>query len=304
MSVTKENATVELLAVAPFGIPNYIKVFFDEQSPAYVEVGEGVFDKGWQGHGTPGKPALVLPPFPSGLMETTNMLKLAKNSDDETKPPVWVWCPERRFKSVFIPTDERVFNYANIRRIRKVTSNPEVRLEDRTWICQVQTQGTWINAFMKIVSFPEGLASDPEYDSARHAAINMRDEITMYQQAAAAAPDIVPRFLGVVFEEGRGFIGYVSELVEDAVTLDEVGFVNERLFNMVRDAVDTLHDEAGVAHCDLHGSNVLVKRDGSGVFIVDFEHAVDLRRDDIDPFDVAFADNLIWSRLTGRIGLQ
>ncbi|KAK8069634.1 hypothetical protein PG994_006250 [Apiospora phragmitis] len=154
---------------------------------------------------------------------------------------------------------------------------------------------------MKVCDFPAGIAEMDDCNSAGWAAKMTQQEILMHQQAAAGAPSIVPAFLGLVTEPSRGVIGFLSQFIDNAVTLDSVPHVNSTLNDMVRRAVEKLHNEARVAHNDLHKENMLVKRDGSGVFIIDFEHAVDLRVRGLDLASSIASDNLIWTRFSGLL---
>ncbi|KAK6854436.1 hypothetical protein PG995_009529 [Apiospora arundinis] len=293
----QQDTTVRILSVAPLGLPGWLKIIVDELFVVYVEVATGVYPRGWQMSGTPGRPALILPLFPLAWVGKTNMLRIEKSP--ETKEPIWVWRERSRFENDIDATHALSYDYASIKKVRHIISEPQLRLEDRMWMCRVPTaSGSWINAFMKVVDFPSGLV-DSEFNSARWAARMMQQEIIIHQKAIAGAPSVVPGFLGLVTEPDRGIIGYLSEFVNDACTLAEVPHIHPTLNSMLRRAVEMLHNDAMIAHNDLHAGNVLVKQDGSGVFIIDFESGVDLRRKGIDLEAAVYSDNLIWSRYTG-----
>ncbi|KAK8054438.1 hypothetical protein PG994_009505 [Apiospora phragmitis] len=105
-------------------------------------------------------------------------------------------------------------------------------------------------------------------------------EIQMHQRVTAAIDGLVPKFLGLVTERGRGVIGYVAEYIPDAKSFKQMfeeayaaGNKEFRLNEQDRQAclaaLKRLHD-AGLHHGDFHGGNVLRRRDGSLV-LIDFE---------------------------------
>jgi hypothetical protein len=122
-------------------------------------------------------------------------------------------------------------------------------------------------ALMKIAQFPTAL--EPGQRSQR-----MRNEITMSLRAAAA--EVGPKFLGLVTESSRGVIGFLSEFIQDSTSLDKKR-PSKKDFQASKTLLKKMHEEAGMAHCDLLKGNILYISGGKQYLFIDFEAAKDLR---------------------------
>ncbi|KAK8084907.1 hypothetical protein PG997_006178 [Apiospora hydei] len=265
------------------GLARWLRVLVDNQHVVYAEVVEGVFPQDWQKTGTPYGPDITLPPFPPDWVGKTNHLVI-----DNIDQPVWVWRDPLPVTADLDAYRGRYFDYASIEKLQRVFEPPRMRLEDRLWKVRVQILGSPVMALMKICDFPRVIGDGGDYDSARFAAEKMQQEIVMHQQAVAGAPTVVPAFLGLVTEPGRG----------SSVTLDRVAM--DRTLNiMLQQALERLHNEARVVHNDMNKGNVLVKTDRSEVFLIDFEHSLDSRIQGVDYSINVRIDNMIWSRYRG-----
>ncbi|KAK8132197.1 hypothetical protein PG999_000370 [Apiospora kogelbergensis] len=113
----------------------------------------------------------------------------------------------------------------------------------------------------------------------------MAHEIEIHQQidtALGGMGTVVPRFSGLVTEQGRGVVGFLSEFFEGAQSYFDIFraasaasirdyVVPEAERQACRAALGALH-AAGFVHGDVHAGNFIRLRDGS-VRIVDLEDA-------------------------------
>ncbi|KAK9777975.1 hypothetical protein SCAR479_05301 [Seiridium cardinale] len=114
------------------------------------------------------------------------------------------------------------------------------------------------------------VSSDPQLTKTRTQI--MERQIKIHQELARHG--LAPEFLGLVTEEGRGVIGYLSRFIEDAKTLrtcaeewdeESAGEDIETCSQLVR----SLH-KLDIVHGDLHKQNILRRTDGS-MLLIDFE---------------------------------
>ncbi|KAK8116157.1 hypothetical protein PG984_012659 [Apiospora sp. TS-2023a] len=299
------NPTVTVLAVGPIDLTRWFKVIVNERHIVYVEVDDGALPRGWQDMGVAGNPMVTLPPFPPQYVGQSNYMGLSLAHTATGRRTVWVLKqPFQFFKNHIEVWHNLSFDYASVRRIRRVDNGYQGRLYDRSWLVQIPVNGNWTKALMKIVDFPPGLSgntfnNDTSQDVGQIYSSKLRQEVMLHQQAAAGAPGVVPAFLGIVTEPWRGVVGFLMEYIEDAVTLNEVP--DKRVYNrMVRNAVERLHNEALVAHQDLHDENILVTRDGSRLVLIDFEQALDLRLPGLDFETSVRTDNMAWQMFSKR----
>ncbi|KAK8045206.1 hypothetical protein PG993_005230 [Apiospora rasikravindrae] len=186
------------------GLPRWLRVLVDNRHVVYAEVGDGVFPPDWQKTGTDYGPDITLPPFPPDWVWMTNHLGI-----EMTGQPVWTWRNPLPVTDKDIDVfHDRYFDYASIEKVQRIFEIPQMRLEDRLWKVRVQIDGSPVMAFMKICDFPPVIGNGGNYDSAHFAVEMMQQEISMHQQAVAGAPTIVPEFLGLVTEPGRGSLGF------------------------------------------------------------------------------------------------
>lgn len=282
------NLPVTITAVGPLDLARWFKAIVNGVHIVYVEVDDRALPTGWQEMARDGNPMLTLPPFPPEYFGRSNYMGLSLAEHATGRRTEWVVKEPLGFFGGNIDFwHGLVVNYTTIRRVKRVANSNSARLFPRIWLVQTPINGIWTNAVMKIAEFPAGLSANSiDRDSASAEVQRLLRECRMHMQAAGGAPSVVPKFLGFVTEPGRGVVGFLSEYIEDAVTLDQVSSakpgeakVGERreFKPMLRDAVRKLHNEARVVHSDLHDENVLVKRDRSRLVIIDFELAEDMR---------------------------
>ncbi|KAM0811385.1 hypothetical protein AB5N19_11741 [Seiridium cardinale] len=191
------------------------------------------------------------------------------------------------------------FNYMTLRKVVTPVVDDWVQGREDCWTERVSTvtcPGVQGKMVMRIVEFPESLFDHPLtrlkkdelYKSASTplvataprdfepppASVKMVMEIDAYRKAASIG--IVPKFIGLVVEEGRGIIGYLSEFIEDCMPLSEIAktWNDDTAIEDIRDAlklVMRLHN-IDVIHGDLHPSNV-IKRDDGTMLLIDFGDA-------------------------------
>ncbi|KAK7991887.1 hypothetical protein PG996_013100 [Apiospora saccharicola] len=269
------DPTVTVLAVGPIDLARWFKVIVNERHIVYVEVDDGALPRGWQDMGAAGNPMVTLPPFPPQYVGQSNYMGLSLAHTATGRRTVWVLKqPFQFFKNHIEVWHNLSFDYASIRRIRRIDNGYQGRLHDRSWLVQIPDVGQIYSS-------------------------KLQQEVTLHQQAAAGAPGVVPAFLALVTEPWRGVVGFLMEYIEDAVTLNKVP--DKRVYNrMVRNAVERLHNEALIAHQDLHDENILVKRDGSRLVLIDFEQALDLRRPGLDFETSVRSDNMAWQMFSKR----
>lgn len=293
------NPPVTILAMAPLDLARWLKVIVQDRHIVYVEVDDGALPTGWQEMGTRGIPIPTLPPFPPQHVGQSNYMGLSVANTATGRRTEWVRKESLRFINSIDVYHGISFDYASIRKVRRVTNGYQSRYDDRLWVVQIPVGGSWTLALMKVVSFPGGLSSNPlDNDGGQIKCKHLQQEILMHQQGAAGAPSVVPAFIGLVTEPGRGVVGFLSEYVEDAVNIGRVLHL-KAVNDMVRYAVEMLHNEARVAHNDLHDENMIIKRDGSRIYIIDFEFALDLRVPGLDFAASIMSDNLIWQIHSG-----
>ncbi|KAK7931350.1 hypothetical protein PG985_002062 [Apiospora marii] len=263
------DLTTTIVAMGPLDLSRWVKVLVEGVQIVYVEVDDGALPFGWQERAaasiTAQNPVLTLPPFPGKYFMKSNYMGLTLSDSPRGDELFW---------------DDPYFDYTRIRKTGRITNGNGGRIFERIWTVEVTIAGVLTKALMKVTEFPAGISSNfLDRHRARDEADKLQKEIRMHQQAAAGAPDIVPAFLGVVTDLQRGVVGFLQEYIEDVDILWQVKTKEERaaLKPMVRAAIEKLHNEARMTHGDLHDENVLIKKDRSRLYLVDFEQAEDMR---------------------------
>lgn len=105
----------------------------------------------------------------------------------------------------------------------------------------------------------------------------MKNEIMNHYKMSGSG--LVPKFIGLITEQGRGVIGYAMENIRDCQSYEEIkakakGKLPPGEISNVLAAVDKMH-QLGVYHGDLHLGNLLKCTNGS-IRIIDFQHAQQL----------------------------
>ncbi|KAK8022980.1 hypothetical protein PG991_006861 [Apiospora marii] len=279
------DLTTTIVAMGPLDLSRWVKVLVEGVQIVYVEVDDGALPFGWQERAaasiTAQNPVLTLPPFPGKYFMKSNYMGLTLSDSPPGRRTVWIKKEPFDFLGGQIPVwDDPYFDYTRIRKTGRITNGNGGRIFERIWTVEVTIAGVLTKALMKVTEFPAGISSNfLDRHRARDEADKLQKEIRMHQQAAAGAPDIVPAFLGVVTDLQRGVVGFLQEYIEDVDILWQVKTKEERaaLKPMVRAAIEKLHNEARMTHGDLHDENVLIKKDRSRLYLVDFEQAEDMR---------------------------